>query len=87
MGTDVGVPGETQHRSVPAARRPEVVDIAVAEVFDLEARVGEPSGHDFLATLVGGVTELREMRSSVRSTVADIGARYTEAVRPQQAVL
>ena len=25
-----------------------------------------------------GVTELREMRSRVRSTVADIGARYTE---------
>ncbi len=34
-------------------RRPEVVDVAVAQVFDLEADPRQPPRHDFLATLVG----------------------------------
>ena len=53
-GHDVGVAGEAQHRAALAARRPEIVDVAVAQVFDLETGLGEAAGHDFLAALVGG---------------------------------
>jgi hypothetical protein len=45
---------EAEHRAALAASRPEVVDVAVAQVFDLETDVGQAPGHDFLATLVGG---------------------------------
>jgi hypothetical protein len=48
------VPGEAEHRATLPACRPEVVDVAVAQVFDLETDVGETPCHDFLATLVGG---------------------------------
>ena len=53
-GHDVGMAGEAQHRAALAARGPEVVDVAVAQVFDLETGRGEAARHDFLATLVGG---------------------------------
>ena len=51
---DVGVAGETQHRPAAAARRPEIVDVAITQVFDLETVPGEAARHDFLAALVGG---------------------------------
>ena len=52
-GHYVGVPRETQHRPAFAARGPEIVDVPITQVFDLETEAGEPSGHDFLAALVG----------------------------------
>ena len=53
-GHHVGVSGEAQHRTALAARRPEIVHVAITQVFDLETGRREPAGHDFLATLVGG---------------------------------
>ena len=53
-GHDVGMARETQHGTAFAARRPEVVHVAITQVFDLETGLGEAARHDFLATLVGG---------------------------------
>ena len=52
-GDHIGMSGETQHRAALAARRPEIVDVAIAQVFDLEAGRRQPPRHDFLAALVG----------------------------------
>ena len=52
-GHHVGVPREAQHRAALAAGRPEVVDVAITQVFDLETGLREAACHDFLATLVG----------------------------------
>ena len=52
-GHHVGVPGEAQHRAALAARRPEIVHVAITQVFDLETGLREAARHDFLATLVG----------------------------------
>jgi hypothetical protein len=52
-GHDVGMAREAQHRAALAAGRPEVVDVAITEVFDLETGLGQTPRHDFLAALVG----------------------------------
>ena len=45
--------GERAHRTALAASRPEVVDVAITQVFDLETSLGQTPRHDFLAALVG----------------------------------
>ena len=52
-GHHVGVSREAQHRAALAARRPEVVHVAITQVFDLETGLRKPACHDFLAALVG----------------------------------
>ena len=43
-GHDVRVAGEAEHRAAAAARRPEVVDDAVAQALDLEAGARRGAG-------------------------------------------
>jgi hypothetical protein len=47
------VPREAQHRATFAASRPEIVHVAITQVFNLETCLREAACHDFLAALVG----------------------------------
>src|ERR1017187_8645811 len=50
----VRMSGETQHRAGMAVSRPEIVDVAVAQLLDPKADARQSAGQEFLATLVGG---------------------------------
>src|ERR1700731_4441659 len=53
-GHHVGVSGEAEHRSHPAAPGPEVLDTAKAQLLDGEAGCREALDHELLAAFVSG---------------------------------
>ena len=53
-GHDVGVPGETQYRSLDSATRPEVLDVAETQPLDGKTGRSEPLHQDRLAAFIGG---------------------------------
>src|SRR5438128_7748412 len=74
-GHDVGVPGETQYRSLDSATRPEVLDVAETLRSTAKPAAASRSIRIGWQPSSAGVTERRAIRALVNSRACDTDSR------------